>query len=538
MKILYPISDQPVYPHIKLTREEFPRALATRVVKNDGDEYFGAFLNRTAVRILIDFINTTFRLRTCTISIDGSFPVPCTQYYVRRCVAPCVSSLCSHDTYLEMVKMVRLFLRDHRELLLGEITQKIEQASVSLDFETAAYYRDILIKVESFWANSRWQVWLEDTVDTLEMAETDDTLTIILISQRRQRTLGTIVYEFPKREDAPPSRALADVIEQFYVHHLPRAIRVSHEFDGRLVLAKSLGRMFGRKISISVIGEEARRITTARALTRTKKNIELQSISAKQRTVDVQTQLKRLFTLQKRPHRIEAFDVAHISATAFAAAVSVWINGGDVPDEYEHWLSDQAGELASLKAFLSRRLTTADPDLILVDGGPSHLNAANRVVSALSRHQPTVIAAVKPRGKHSAISHFLIGDRRIEFDIDSSACRLLQRLRDEAHDLANATHRLSRDMIHFYELASIVPSLNERERQDLLRDVGSIKKITGLASAYLTDRFGSKLGKRIVLEIDRFRRGESPPPIPLIVPIRYVDTDGAAEDLIPIEVRR
>ena len=537
MKFLYSISDQPVHPHLKLTREEFPRALSTRILKGDGDEYFGAFVNRTGVRILIDFLNRTFRLRTCTISIDGSFPVPCTQYYVRRCVAPCVSSLCSRETYLEMVQLVRLFLRDERELLLVEITRKMEQAAGTLDFETAAFYRDMLIKTEAFWANPRWQVWANDTVDTYDLTETDHTLSIIIISQRRQRTLGTIVYEFSKREDAPASRALKDVIAQLYVHHLPREIRVSHDFDGRIALAKSLGTKHGRKININVIGDAARRITTARALTRTKEHIELQTISAKNKSVDAQAELKKLFGLKKRPHRIEAFDVAHISATAFAAGASVWINGGDVPDEYEHWLSDQTSELGSLKAFLSRRLSTTDPDVLLIDGGPSHLNAANAVVANLATVSPAVIAAVKPRGNHSSISHFLTSDGRVAFDVNSIACRLLQRLRDEAHDLANATHRLSRDTLHFYELASIVPSLNERARQDLLRDIGSIKKILELDAAYLQGRFGKVRGKRAHAEIQRHRRGEAPPPIPLIVPIRYVESDGAAEDLIPIEMR-
>src|SRR5688500_331075 len=173
MKFRFSIADQPVHPHLKLTNETFPRAPATRIVKEDGDEYFGGFLNRTAVSILIDFLNRTFRLRTCTISIDGNFPVPCTQYYVRRCVAPCVSSLCEQEQYIEIVHLVRLFLRNDRDLLLSEITRKIDRAADTLDFETAAYFRDMIQKLESYWSQRRYQVWLEDTVDTFELSVTD-----------------------------------------------------------------------------------------------------------------------------------------------------------------------------------------------------------------------------------------------------------------------------------------------------------------------------------------------------------------------------
>src|SRR5687767_676530 len=141
----FSISDQPRFPHIKLTREPFPRALATRIIKEDRDEYFGAFLNRTSVRILIDFLNRTFRLRSCAIEIDGSFEVPCTQYYAKRCVAPCVVSLCDRESYFEMVELVRLFLRDDRERLTETLYKSIEQASDALDFEKAALDRKSVV---------------------------------------------------------------------------------------------------------------------------------------------------------------------------------------------------------------------------------------------------------------------------------------------------------------------------------------------------------------------------------------------------------
>src|SRR5687767_2637052 len=180
----FSISDQPRFPHIKLTREPFPRALATRIIKEDRDEYFGAFLNRTSVRILIDFLNRTFRLRSCAIEIDGSFEVPCTQYYAKRCIAPCVKSLCDRESYVEIVELVRLFLRNDRELLRTKLGQHLERASEALDFEKAAFFRDILKNVEDFWSRPRWHVWLDDAVDTYELYLDDDAVYVIVISQR------------------------------------------------------------------------------------------------------------------------------------------------------------------------------------------------------------------------------------------------------------------------------------------------------------------------------------------------------------------
>ena len=531
----FSITGRPVYPHIKLTREAFPRALATRMLEADGDEYFGAFLNRTSVRILIDFLNRTFRLRTCTIEIDGSFPVPCTQYYAKRCVAPCVASLCDRESYLEIVDLERLFLRNDRDLFLAAITRKIERAAEELDFETAAFFRDILAAVESYWSNARWQVWLEDTVDTIELQIENDVLDVIIISQRRRRPLGELVYSFPLNDE--PDKAIPAVIRQFYEYHLPREIRVSHDFAGRSALAEELGKRFGRKAKIVVATVNARRVTAERALERTRDRLALEAISSRPGLNEIQLELVAKFHLGASPSRIEAFDVAHISATSFAAGASVWENGKDLPDEYEHWLSDRGSELDTLRTFVADRVRRSDPDLVLIDGGRSQLNASLEALSKL-KNRPRVIAAVKPSGKHASISHFLIDDgARVEFASDSAAHHLLQRLRDESHSLANSAHRLSRDMMHFYELAAMLPSLNERERQELVRELGSIKAIADSDPSLFEARFGKKKAKLLAEDLAAFRSGTAHDPQPLIVPISFVETDGAAEDLIPIETR-
>jgi excinuclease ABC subunit C len=537
MGYTFSIDGLPVYPHIKLTSEQFPRALATRILKNDGDEYFGAFLNRTSVRILIDFLNRTFKLRSCTIAIDGTFPVPCTQYYAKRCVAPCVSSLCDRESYLEIVGLARLFLRNDRELFLAAVSKKIEGASAELDFETAAFFRDMLQSVESYWSNARWQVWLDDTVDTFDLQEEGDTISVIIISQRRSRAIGEMVYKFEKPQGVASTQALADVMIQFYAHHLPREIRVSEEFDSRSELTKALGRRFGRKVKIVVAKPTVRRVTTDRALDRTKERLMLEELSIKPGPAEIAAELARIFHLSKAPSHVEAFDAAHISATGFAAAVAVWRKGSDSSSEFEHWISDRESELETVRAFVADRVARTTPDLIVIDGGPAQLRAGVEAVGKLSR-PPRVIAAVKPKGKHMSISHFLTDDdRRIEFDQDVHAFRILQRLRDEAHALANATHRLGRDMMHFYELAAMLPSLDERERQDLLRDVGSIRGIVELDEAELVKRFGKEKAKAVLNDLAACHAGHVSPQ-PVIVPIRYVEADGAADDLIPINSRK
>jgi excinuclease UvrABC nuclease subunit len=263
----------------------------------------------------------------------------------------------------------------------------------------------------------------------------------------------------------------------------------------------------------------------------------LEGLSVKPSTAEIAAELAQVFRLARAPSHVEAFDAAHISATGFAAAVAVWREGADSSSEFEHWISDRESELETVRAFVADRVARTTPDLILIDGGPAQLRAGVEAVSKLS-WPPRVIAAVKPKGKHMSISHFLTDDdRRIDFDQDVHAFRILQRLRDEAHALANATHRLGRDMMHFYELASMLPSLDESERQALLRDVGTIRGIVELNEDEFVKRFSKKKAKAVLNDLASYHAGHVSPR-PLIVPIRYVEADGAADDLIPINSRK
>jgi excinuclease ABC subunit C len=151
---------------------------------------------------------------------------------------------------------------------------------------------------------------------------------------------------------------------------------------------------------------------------------------------------------------VEAFDVAHISGTGFVAASAVWQNGKYLSADYQFILSQEKSELDTLADAVVRSLrdnARATAHLIVLDGGKNQLA---KVITGLNSAglAVAVIAAVKPRGKHSSIAAFLTpAGGSVAFDVDSPAHAMLQLLRDEAHDLANRVHRDYREMMPFYE---------------------------------------------------------------------------------------
>lgn len=539
-KFKYSLEGMPLYPHIKLTRERFPRLLATRIIANDDAEYFGAFLNRTNARMLIDFLNRTFKLRSCDMPIDGSFNYPCTMYYKKRCLAPCVTNLIVESSYGEMVGLVRLFLANERGLLAELLKIRIRISSDALDFETAAKWRDILAAVEEYWADVRHAVWLDGTSDTFFVRDSKVSLDIFLISQKGRRVLGERVFSFERKiqTDAEYLQALAEVIEQFYRFHAPKEIRVDRDFPERQNLQKMLSTKFGRSIPIRILNEKNRKISSELAIYRSSAELDVKRSKFLTEPKDLVRQLKEIFSLPKIPKRITAIDVSHISGTNQVAAKIVWENGRTVSNDAQYLLSESSSELETLSEFVSKifsDIKETRAELVLIDGGRAQLNAA---LKHLNSKHISVISAVKPPAEHSEISHFLSATERIEFDPESAVHRLLQRLRDEAHQFANAVHRDTRDFENFYEAANLLPSLTETERQMLLLNFKSTAAILKATRQELEKVVGKEKTGIAMKDIENYKAGNAKKIKPLVVPIRFHDENGAADDLRMIATRQ
>lgn len=530
----FSIEGKPLYPHIKLTAEPFPRVLATRLIEDDGAEYFGAFLNRTSARILLDFINKTFRLRSCEIPIDGSFNYPCTMYYKRRCVAPCVAELCDRRGHGEMVQLVRLFLQNDRELLRELIRQKIERASAELDFEAASNWRDLLQEIEDYWENTRVAPWTESTSDTFEVRHSIEGVDIFLVSQKARRVLGERTFSFPNARLEDAGDALADVIDQFYRFHAPKEVRVSIEFERRRYLQKTLSERFGRRVPISLISDKNRKISTEVAIFKSTTELDLNRNIKRTSPEELRRELGVIFGWKYVPRQISAADVSHISGTDLVAAAISWENGRIVPAAAEYLLTETMSEPGALAELVRHRHSgSMHGEIVVVDGGASQLNAASAVLPA--RSKVILIGVVKPPGEHSEVSHFLTSEgMKVEMDPTSRAMLLLQRLRDEAHEFANAVHRETRDYAPFYEMVNVFPSLTEPERQSLLRHFGSAKRASVASDAELNNVLSIERSRTAKYDAETYRTGGRPRIKPLVVPVRFQDRDGAADDLRPI----
>src|SRR5436853_126287 len=144
------LRDDKTYPYIKLTvNEPYPRTMITRRVRKDGAAYFGPFFPAGLARKSLKLIERYFLIRNCNLQIDGKRPRPCLQYYIHRCLGPCVDGLTTFNQYQESVKDVKLFLEGRNNDLITRLQDRMAEASANEQYEVAAHYRDAIDTMET-----------------------------------------------------------------------------------------------------------------------------------------------------------------------------------------------------------------------------------------------------------------------------------------------------------------------------------------------------------------------------------------------------
>src|SRR5208282_4889280 len=137
------------YPYIRFTAfEKYPRVYVTRRLKKDGSLYFGPYFPHSLAHRIVHFIHRHFKVPSCTVDLTRAHPRPCLQFYIHRCLGPCVPGLTTDERYAEAARDVRTFLEGRRAELAASLTERMERASESQNYEQAGAYRDLLRTVE------------------------------------------------------------------------------------------------------------------------------------------------------------------------------------------------------------------------------------------------------------------------------------------------------------------------------------------------------------------------------------------------------
>jgi len=515
------LKDDKSYPHLKLTvNEPFPKVVITRRIQRDGALYFGPFLPASLARKTIDLINRTFQLRTCDIEIDGQAPRPCLEYHIKRCLGPCVKGLCTPEQYQEAVRDVRLLLEGRNKELADTLEERMTQASDELRYEMAAKYRDLRRTVIKLSEQQKMATSPERDVDIFAYYREGQRLALQLFTMREGHIVGRreFFWEDLAPDEFNPSSFLSEVLAQYYANdYVPKEIHVPVDVEDRELLEQALTATRGRRVRIiySQRGEKRDLIDLG------EKNAKL---AFEQRFRVLQPDMKRVLEelqetleLPRFPGRIESFDVSHIHGAENVAGMVVCENGKMNRSEYRKFRIKTvtgANDVASMRETVLRRYRRRLeegrllPDLILIDGGKSQLNAAADAMRELDLEAVPMVGVVKPPQRHNEVAYLVVKGREHEpvyLDSHSPILRLLQMIRDETHRFAVTYHRKRRELRDFTSELTAIPGIGEKRKGRLLRQFGSIQRVARATVSELSPFVGRKAAEEIAEHFERQR---------------------------------
>ncbi len=204
------LRDDKTYPYVKLTlSERWPRVFVTRRLRKDGSVYYGPYFPANLAYRIVDLIHRNFLIPSCKVDLTRFHPRPCLQYYIKRCLGPCVQNLTTPDAYQEAVRDVKLFLEGRPTDLARSLHERMEQAAAAEEYERAARYRDLISTVEQLQERQRIAAVEGDDADVFGYHYENDMLAVNLFHMRGGRVVDRREFFW---EDLPEF-AGADVVE-------------------------------------------------------------------------------------------------------------------------------------------------------------------------------------------------------------------------------------------------------------------------------------------------------------------------------------
>lgn len=510
------LRDDKTYPYIKVTTgEAWPRALVTRKVLKDGHSYFGPFLPARTCRGAMKMVQRLFQIRTCQIEIDGTLPRPCLYWDMRACLGPCVAGLTTAGAYGEAVEDVLLFLSGRNEELEPRLDAKMRGAASAEQFELAAVYRDCLRTVSELASKQRVQSLAGEDTDVFGEFSDAGNLAVAVLIVRGGAVLDSREYAFEGLGEPDPEEFWVALLSQYYDtvadgSFLPREILLPVDLPDESLepLETWLSERRGTKVVVRTPrrGASFDRVKIARDNAR--QNHLRRFKRVRERGEKATLALAKALDLDKRPSRLECFDISHFQGGETYASCVVFVDGEPKKDDYRVFSIDRPvpDDFASIAEAVTRRYSrlrdeSAEmPDLVVIDGGKGQLSAALGALDRLGIELPA--ASLAKREEEVFVpgrSLPIVLPRRNE------GLRLLQRARDEAHRFGLKHHRRARNRRTLESPLLAIPGLGPGRVRTLLAAFGGAEQVLGATEEALS----AVAGKAVAARIERHRRASS-----------------------------
>ena len=412
------LRDDKTYPYIKLTmNDRHPKVFVTRRLRKDGGAYFGPYFPGNLAHRLVDLIHRSFLIPSCKVDLNRYHPRACLQYYIKRCLGPCVDGLVTSEAYRETIRDVQLFLEGRTSELEKLLTARMEAAAMEMQFEGAARLRDQIVTVHQMQDKQRIATADNEDADVFGFHYENEMLAVNLFHMRAGKIvdrrdffwedlpefLDSSLNEHAGDENAwnescevetspglepdplevapevceaaqitqhagvtelggtfSPAAFFSALLKQLYLDqaYVPRAVYVPVEFPDRVVLADLLSDRVKHRIEIAVPQRGEKRSLVDLVCQNAKQSYDQRFRVLQPNGKAIQEALQDALTLEEAPRRIECFDISHIQGAETVASMVVWEDGAMKKADYRKFqIKTVTGndDFASMREVIQRR---------------------------------------------------------------------------------------------------------------------------------------------------------------------------------------
>src|SRR5215467_6842095 len=515
------LRDDKTYPYIKFTAsEKYPRVYFTRRIKKDGSLYFGPYFPAGLARRILHFIHKRFMVPSCNVDLTRSHPRPCLQYYIKRCLGPCVAGFTTDERYAEAARDARLFLEGRRHDLMKSLEERMTAAADKELYEQAAAYRDLLRTLEDIEERQRIAATQGDDTDVFAYYSEPPLVASNLFHLRGGRVVDRREFYWEDLEEFDPQEFVPSLLKQLYLEaeYLPKAIHVSQDFEERALLEETLTERAGHRVEIFTPQRGSKRAFLDLVENNAKHSFEQRFRVLKPTSKAIGEALQNTLNLLEEPKRIESFDISHIQGTDTVASMVVWENGRMKKSDYRKFIIRGEGgdggngalprlnnDFYSMREAVTRRYRRLQeekkelPSLILIDGGIGQLHAAAQALESLQIINQPVASIAK---KDEILLVLGQEDEPIILEHHSPVLHLIQQIRDETHRFAVTFHRQRRGKRQTHSALHEIPGVGPKTAQKLLKEFGSVANIQRAGLEKLSAIISRKSAEKILAGLD------------------------------------
>ena len=506
------LKDDKTYPYIKVNvQAEYPDVYVTRRILNDGAKYFGPYANSGAAKEMVDFIKEKFKIRQCK-----SFKYkdrPCLNYQIKKCMGPCMG-LVSMEEYRKQIDEIISILDGKTDGLIKELEKEMQEASVKMDFERAAYIRDKIIAIERISEKQKVSNINENDIDVIGVARNDFEICVEVFFVRKSKMIGREHYFYKELLDESNEEIISSFIKQYYIgrEFLPSKIMVKYDIEDREVIELLLTQQSDKKIEIKAPqkGEKLRLVEMAEG------NAKITLDNKERDSYSVVNEIKEVLGLEKVPRKIETFDISNISGEFMVAGMSVMLDGiirKKMARRFKIKTVFNQDDPRCMNEVITRRLKQSIenpeggfgklPDLIFVDGGITQIHAAQQAVRSLGLD--ILVYGMVKNDKHQ--TRALINDQKHEYEISDKLKRTITLFQDSVHDTAIGYHRKLRDASITKSVLDDINGIGTMKKAMLLKKFGSVNNIANASVDELCEIKG--INKELAIKIKEQLSGET-----------------------------